>query len=211
MIATGSLLHTTLTVNGQCWGHKAIGDAVLQKGGYNINSSLSSIYGSNRGSVGGNDIYTWCFPPITGVYMTLHVILSYVYCNSYRRPTLRGSFLVMFLPTLRPPLASEQSPEQLPSPPVTSSPHKPPLRNGPFEYLPAVYIPGHTYDDVLLAQEMAEDDQLQTRATNMWRESQINSCAEDNETTPWLQHTKWPERFQNRPQSWNSTARHPYV
>ncbi|KAK9438553.1 hypothetical protein VB005_06699 [Metarhizium brunneum] len=95
----------------------------------------------------------------------------------------------MFLPTLRPPLASEQSPEQLPSPPATSSPHKPPLRNGPFEHLPALYIPGHTYDDVLLAQEIAEDDQLQTRATNMWRESQINSCAEDNKTTPWLQHT----------------------
>lgn len=62
-----------------------------------------------------------------------------------------------------------------------------------------MHIPGHTFDDVLLAQEMAEDDQLQARATNLWRESQIRSCAEDNETTPWLQHTKWPERFQNQP------------
>ncbi|KID82123.1 telomere-associated recQ-like helicase [Metarhizium guizhouense ARSEF 977] len=55
------------------------------------------------------------------------------------------------------------------------------------------------YDDVLLAQEAAEDSRLQARASRMWRESQEYSCAEDNETTPWLQHTRWPERFRNRP------------
>ncbi|KAH7109706.1 hypothetical protein EDB81DRAFT_672620, partial [Dactylonectria macrodidyma] len=30
-------------------------------------------------------------------------------------------------------------------------------------------------------------------------ESQEYSCAEDNETTPWLKHTRWPELFRNRP------------
>ncbi len=33
----------------------------------------------------------------------------------------------------------------------------------------------------------------------MKAESQKHSCIEDNETTPWLEFTKWPELFVNRP------------
>ncbi|KID83870.1 hypothetical protein MGU_08842 [Metarhizium guizhouense ARSEF 977] len=92
----------------------------------------------------------------------------------------------------------QQSPIRLPTPPPTSSPHKP-LCAGPPEQSPPPLIPMREYDDVLLAQEAAEDSRLQARASRMWRESQEYSCAEDNETTPWLQHTRWPERFRNRP------------
>ncbi|KAK8912076.1 hypothetical protein VCV18_012604 [Metarhizium anisopliae] len=104
----------------------------------------------------------------------------------------------MSLPTLRPPNMPQQSPTHLPTPPPTSSPDKP-LLDGPPEQSPPPLIPLRDYDDVLLAQEAAEDSRLQARASRMWRESQEYSCAEDNETTPWLQHTRWPERFRNRP------------
>ena len=33
----------------------------------------------------------------------------------------------------------------------------------------------------------------------MWQEGQEQSCTEDSETTPWLKHTGWPQRFWNRP------------
>ncbi|KAH6959556.1 hypothetical protein BKA56DRAFT_561907, partial [Ilyonectria sp. MPI-CAGE-AT-0026] len=33
----------------------------------------------------------------------------------------------------------------------------------------------------------------------MQREGQEHSCTEDSETTPWLKHTGWPQRFCNRP------------
>ncbi|KHO10690.1 hypothetical protein MAA_11741 [Metarhizium robertsii ARSEF 23] len=53
--------------------------------------------------------------------------------------------------------------------------------------------------NILLAQEAAEDRRRQARAEQAWRESQQHSCEEDNETTPWLKHTRWPEIFRNRP------------
>ncbi|KJK85167.1 hypothetical protein H633G_10998 [Metarhizium anisopliae BRIP 53284] len=101
-------------------------------------------------------------------------------------------------PTLRPPNMPQQSPIHLPTPPPTSSLHTP-LCAGPPEQSPPPLIPMREYDDVLLVQEAADDSRLQAKASRMWRESQEYSCAEDNETTPWLQHTRWPERFRNRP------------
>jgi hypothetical protein len=55
------------------------------------------------------------------------------------------------------------------------------------------------YDEILLAQEAVEDQRLQAQSREIWQASQEYSCPEDNETTPWLKHTKWPDLFQNRP------------
>lgn len=38
------------------------------------------------------------------------------------------------------------------------------------------------------------------------REGQEHSCTVDSETTPWLKHTGWPERFWNRPLDIISTS-----
>jgi hypothetical protein len=56
-----------------------------------------------------------------------------------------------------------------------------------------------SYDEMLLAQEVAEDQRLKARAQEIWQASQEYSCPEDNETTPWLKHTQWPSLFRNRP------------
>jgi hypothetical protein len=55
------------------------------------------------------------------------------------------------------------------------------------------------YDDILLAQETAEDQRLLARAHERQRAAQQYSCPADNETTPWLKHANWPDRFQDRP------------
>ena len=60
-----------------------------------------------------------------------------------------------------------------------------------------LYHPPH--EDVLLAQEAAEDARLQCRRAKMWMAEQVYSCSADNETTPWLKHTRWPTIFHNRP------------
>lgn len=104
----------------------------------------------------------------------------------------------MSLPTPRPSGLAPEPSNYLPTPPPTSSPYKP-KRDGPPEQWPSTPALLQTYDDILLAQETAQDYRLQSKAANMWRESQEISCTEDNETTPWLKHTRWPERFQNRP------------
>jgi hypothetical protein len=56
-----------------------------------------------------------------------------------------------------------------------------------------------SYDEILLAQEAAEDQRLRARALEIWQASQEYTCPEDNETTPWLKHTQWPSLFRNRP------------
>jgi hypothetical protein len=55
------------------------------------------------------------------------------------------------------------------------------------------------YNEILLAQEAIEDQRLDAQSREIWQVSQEYSCPADNETTPWLKHTKWPDLFQNRP------------
>jgi hypothetical protein len=55
------------------------------------------------------------------------------------------------------------------------------------------------YSDILFAQEATEDQRLFAQAQEIQRASQKYSCPEDNETTPWLKQTRWPELFRNRP------------
>src|SRR5882757_3060753 len=55
------------------------------------------------------------------------------------------------------------------------------------------------YHSVLRTQEAIEDARLQARSREVWQASQEYSCLEDNETTPWLKHTNWPDLFRNRP------------
>ena len=59
--------------------------------------------------------------------------------------------------------------------------------------------PSRCDEDVLTAQVDAEDRRLRARAEQIRTESQKHSCIEDNETTPWLKFTKWPELFIDRP------------
>ncbi|KAH8797914.1 hypothetical protein F5884DRAFT_146485 [Xylogone sp. PMI_703] len=54
-------------------------------------------------------------------------------------------------------------------------------------------------DPLLLAQEELEDQRLLRQSIHIQQEKEKFSCDEDNETTPWLKHTKWPLRFRNRP------------
>jgi hypothetical protein len=54
------------------------------------------------------------------------------------------------------------------------------------------------YSDVLLAQEAIEDQRLLARTQEIQRASQMYSCPEDNETTPWLKQTRWPDLFRDR-------------
>ena len=55
------------------------------------------------------------------------------------------------------------------------------------------------YDHILRAQEEEEEERLKARLDQIWRDSQLHSYIEDNKTTPWLKHTKWPKLFRNRP------------
>ncbi|KAH8749832.1 hypothetical protein BGZ57DRAFT_130811 [Hyaloscypha finlandica] len=84
---------------------------------------------------------------------------------------------VVLIPVLQTPLPQPQS---APEPSPLASP------------LPS-------YDDILLAQEAAEDERLEARAREVWQAGQKHSCPADNETTPWIQHTKAPILFRNRP------------
>ncbi|KAH8745511.1 hypothetical protein BGZ57DRAFT_862471 [Hyaloscypha finlandica] len=71
------------------------------------------------------------------------------------------------------------------------------------------------HDEILLAQEAAEDQRLQARAQEVWHASQEYSCPEDNETTPWLKQTQWPSFYWNKgqrgydvtPQNWHVHTR----
>lgn len=54
-------------------------------------------------------------------------------------------------------------------------------------------------DAALLDQEAAEDRRLRAESKQIWCNRQLHSCVEDNETTPWLKHTGWPEFFEGRP------------
>ncbi|KAJ6439071.1 cytochrome P450 3A17 [Purpureocillium lavendulum] len=54
-------------------------------------------------------------------------------------------------------------------------------------------------DAGLLEQEAAEDRRLHAESKQIWRDRQLHSCLEGNETTPWLKHTGWPQYFESRP------------
>ncbi|PWI64589.1 hypothetical protein PCL_09519 [Purpureocillium lilacinum] len=54
-------------------------------------------------------------------------------------------------------------------------------------------------DAALLEQEAAEDRRLRADSKQIGRNRQLHSCVEDDETTPWLKHTGWPEFFEGRP------------
>ncbi|KAL3952746.1 hypothetical protein ACCO45_012689 [Purpureocillium lilacinum] len=54
-------------------------------------------------------------------------------------------------------------------------------------------------DAALLEHEAAEDRRLRDESKQIWRNHQLQPCIEDNETTPWLKHTRWPEFFEGRP------------
>jgi hypothetical protein len=54
-------------------------------------------------------------------------------------------------------------------------------------------------DLVLWAQEEVEDQRLLEESRRIQQGKQQYSCVEDNETTPWLKHTKWPVLFRDRP------------
>ena len=103
----------------------------------------------------------------------------------------------MSLPTLRPGLLPPPQPPTYPTTPPPTSPASSPHKEGPFGESTQTLQPHHEH--ILLAQEAAEDRRLRAQAEQIWRDTQEYSCAEDNETTPWLQHTKWPELFRNRP------------
>ncbi|KAM6513550.1 hypothetical protein FALCPG4_015947 [Fusarium falciforme] len=103
----------------------------------------------------------------------------------------------MSLPTLRPGLLPPLQPPTYPTTPPPTSPASSPHKEGPFRESTQTPQPHHEH--ILLAQEAAEGRRLRAQAEQIWRDSQEYSCAEDNETTPWLLHTKWPELFRNRP------------
>lgn len=100
----------------------------------------------------------------------------------------------MPLPTLRPGLQLQQQPPICPMTPPPASPC-----SSTHKECPADESPQTPYGDILLAQEAAKDQRLHATAEKLWRDSQEFSCAEDNETTPWLQHTRWPKTFRDRP------------
>ncbi|KAH7248471.1 hypothetical protein B0J15DRAFT_63471 [Fusarium solani] len=103
----------------------------------------------------------------------------------------------MSLPTLRPGLLPPPQPPTYPTTPPPMSPGSSPHKEGPFGG--STQTPRPHYEHIPLAQEAAEDRRLCAKAERIWRDNQEYSCAEDNETAPWLQHTRWPEIFQNRP------------
>ena len=65
------------------------------------------------------------------------------------------------------------------------------------------------YDEILLAQEEAEDQRLKARAQEVWQTTQEYSCPEGNETTPWLRHTQWPSIFRSEPLDASASAQKP--
>jgi hypothetical protein len=56
-----------------------------------------------------------------------------------------------------------------------------------------------TTDAALWAQEEAEDKRLIEESYLIQQRKEQSSCTEENETTPWLKHTKWPILFRDRP------------
>ncbi|KAI5456177.1 hypothetical protein BGZ63DRAFT_367553, partial [Mariannaea sp. PMI_226] len=109
----------------------------------------------------------------------------------------------MPLPALRPESdIGKHSPLQLATPPATSSPppsYKP-VRDGPLEPWTSPHHPARgLYDHILHAQEIAEDKRIRLSELRVQQEGQEHSCPKDSETTPWLKHTEWPQRFCNRP------------
>jgi hypothetical protein len=50
----------------------------------------------------------------------------------------------------------------------------------------------------LWAQEEAEDKRLMEESYSIQQRKGQYSCTEENETTPWLKHTKWPVLFRDR-------------
>jgi len=53
--------------------------------------------------------------------------------------------------------------------------------------------------EILRAQEVIEDQRLLAKATQIQQENERYSCIDDDETTPWLKHTRWPDWFRHRP------------
>ncbi|OAQ57815.2 DEAD/DEAH box helicase domain-containing protein [Pochonia chlamydosporia 170] len=103
----------------------------------------------------------------------------------------------MTLPSLRPDKVQSTSTHLFTPPPT--SPYCFSFHNDTTPSILQRYKNFADNADVLLAQEAAEDRRRQARTEQAWRESQQHSCEEDNETTPWLKHTRWPETFRNRP------------
>jgi hypothetical protein len=56
-----------------------------------------------------------------------------------------------------------------------------------------------TTNEALWAQEEVEDKRLIEETYLIQQRKEQSSCTEENETTPWLKHTKWPVLFRNRP------------
>ena len=108
----------------------------------------------------------------------------------------------MLLPELRPKsdIRKRSSQSLVAQPAPNSRPPYKPLRDGPPELGSSPPQGGHqSYDGILHAQEIAEDNRLRLREFQMLQEDQDHSCIDDSETTPWLKHTGWPQRFRNRP------------
>lgn len=53
--------------------------------------------------------------------------------------------------------------------------------------------------EALWAQEEVEDKRLTEETYLIQQRKEQSSFAEENETTPWLKHTKWPIHFRDRP------------
>lgn len=106
----------------------------------------------------------------------------------------------MSLPALRPGLLQppHQPPPIYPATPPPTSPCSSPYKECPIGESTQTHRRRYE-EDILLAQEAAEDSRIRAKAEQIWRDSQEYSCAEDNETTPWLQYTRWPQLFRNRP------------
>ncbi|KAG9249473.1 uncharacterized protein F5Z01DRAFT_495973 [Emericellopsis atlantica] len=99
----------------------------------------------------------------------------------------------MSLPVSSPPpqpYPTTQSYFQLATPPATSSPPPgyQPRRDGPLElYLPRPARRSPNLDDqILCAQEVAEDSRIQQKAIRARREDEEHSSIADSETTLWL-------------------------
>ncbi|KJZ70143.1 hypothetical protein HIM_10450 [Hirsutella minnesotensis 3608] len=104
------------------------------------------------------------------------------------------------LPPLRPgssPPRRQPPATHLRTPPPTSPCS--PTGRGSFSGRGSGQPPPRKVDAGLLEQEAAEDRRLHAESKQIWRDRQLYSCVEDNETTPWLKHTGWPECFQSRP------------
>ncbi|KJZ70350.1 hypothetical protein HIM_10241 [Hirsutella minnesotensis 3608] len=104
------------------------------------------------------------------------------------------------LPPLRPgssPPRRQPPATHLRTPPPTSPCS--PTGCGSFSDRGSEQLSPRKVDAALLEQEAAEDRRLHAESKQIWRDRQLHSCVEDNETTPWLKHTGWPEFFQGRP------------